>query len=388
MPSLHCPIFASVAGIYLHIPFCKQACHYCDFYFSTSLSNKSTFVEALQKEIALSKDYLQGEKIKTIYFGGGTPSLLEADELKGILDSIYSIHEVESNAEITLEANPDDLSLTKINELKSSPINRLSIGIQSFRDEDLKMMNRAHNSKEADYSVKAAQDKGFENITIDLIYSIPNLSLVEWKENLQKAFDLNVQHISAYSLTFEPKTVFGNYEKRGLLKPVDQELSSDQFLLMLEQMRLNGFEQYEVSNFCKPSFESKHNSSYWSGEKYLGLGPSAHSFDGKSRQWNIANNNVYIRSIAEDRLAFEREELDERTRFNEYLMTGLRTRKGIDLSHIQTAFGVDLVKTYRDMIDDLSHSNKLSVKDNQLSLTDEGLLMADRIASDFFIVEE
>ncbi len=377
-----------MAGIYLHIPFCKQACHYCDFYFSTALSNKSVFVEALRKEIALSKDYLKAEKIKTIYFGGGTPSLLEADELKRILDSIYSIHDVDGSAEITLEANPDDLNFTKINELKSSPINRLSIGIQSFRDEDLKMMNRAHNSKDADYSVKAAQDKGFENITIDLIYSIPNLSLIEWKENLQKAFDLNVQHISAYSLTFEPKTVFGNYEKRGLLKPVDQEHSSDQFLLMLAQMRLHGFEQYEVSNFCKQSFESKHNSSYWSGEKYLGLGPSAHSFDGKSRQWNIANTNVYIRSLAEDKLAFEREELDERTRFNEYLMTGLRTRKGIDVNYIQAAFGVDLLKTYRDMIDELLHSNKLVMKDNQLSLTDEGLLMADRIASDFFIVEE
>jgi len=285
--------FYPVAGIYLHIPFCKQACHYCDFHFSTSIANKQAFVEALQKEISLTKDYLQGEKIKTIYFGGGTPSMLEADELKRIFDSIYQVHNVDNDAEITLEANPDDLNLEanpddlnlqKINALKSSPVNRLSIGIQSFRDEDLKMMNRAHNSKEADYSVKASQDKGFENITIDLIYSIPNLSLMEWKENLQKAFDLNVQHISAYSLTFEPKTVFGNYEKRGLLKPVEQELSSDQFLLMLEQMRLNGFEQYEVSNFCKPGFESKHNSAYWSGAKYLGLGPSAHSFDGKSRQ--------------------------------------------------------------------------------------------------------
>lgn len=377
-----------MAGIYLHIPFCKQACHYCDFHFSTSLANKQAFVEALQKEVVLTKDYLQGEKIKTIYFGGGTPSLLETDELKRILDSIYQTHEVDNNAEITLEANPDDLNLKKINELKSSPVNRLSIGIQSFRDEDLQMMNRAHNAGEADYSVKAAQDKGFENITIDLIYSIPNLSLAEWKENLQKAFDLNVQHISAYSLTFEPKTVFGNYEKRGLLKPVEQELSSDQFLLMLEQMRLNGFEQYEVSNFCKPGFESKHNSAYWGSAKYLGLGPSAHSFDGKSRQWNIANNNVYIKSLAENKLAFEWEELDERTRLNEYLMTGLRTRKGINLIHIQTTFGVDFVKTYRDMIDELAHSNKLVVKDVQLSLTDEGLLMADRIASDFFIVEE
>jgi oxygen-independent coproporphyrinogen-3 oxidase len=377
-----------VAGIYLHIPFCKQACHYCDFHFSTTLANKAPFVDALLREIELTKDYLGGETIKTIYFGGGTPSLLTGDELKRVLDKLYQTYDVVNDAEITLEANPDDLNMQKIIELQSSPVNRLSIGIQSFRDEDLKMMNRAHNAKEADYSVKAAQDKGFENITIDLIYSIPQLSIHDWKENLNKAFALQVQHISAYSLTFEPKTVFGNYEKRGLMKPVEQEQSSDQFLTMLQEMRANGFEQYEVSNFCKPGYESKHNSAYWSGEKYLGLGPSAHSFDGKSRQWNVANNSVYIRSLMEGKLTFEREELDARTQLNEYLMTGLRTRKGVDLQRIQTQFGVDLYKLYKDMLDELNHQGKIIMEGNRLALTDEGLLMADRIASDLFIIEE
>lgn len=377
-----------MAGIYLHIPFCKQACHYCDFHFSTSLANKAPFVDALLKEIELTREYLSGDTIKTIYFGGGTPSLLTGDELKRILDKLYQTYDVVSDSEITLEANPDDLNMQKIIELKSSPVNRLSIGIQSFRDQDLKMMNRAHNAQEADYSVKAAQDKGFENITIDLIYSIPQLSLMDWKENLHKAFALQVQHISAYSLTFEPKTVFGTYEKRGLMKPVEQELSSEQFLTMLQEMRANGFEQYEVSNFCKPGYESKHNSAYWSGEKYLGLGPSAHSFDGNSRQWNVANNSVYIRSLMEGKLSFEREELDARTQLNEYLMTGLRTRKGVDLQRIQSLFGVDLYKLYKDLLDELIHQGKVIIDGSRMALTDEGLLMADRIASDLFIIEE
>lgn len=377
-----------MAGIYLHIPFCKQACHYCDFHFSTSLANKAPFVDALLKEVELKREYLSGDTIKTIYFGGGTPSLLTGDELKRILDKLYQTYDVVSDAEITLEANPDDLNMQKIIELKSSPVNRLSIGIQSFRDQDLKMMNRAHNAQEADYSVKAAQDKGFENITIDLIYSIPQLSLMDWKENLYKAFALQVQHISAYSLTLEPKTVFGTYEKRGLMKPVEQELSSEQFLTMLQEMRANGFEQYEVSNFCKPGYESKHNFAYWSGEKYLGLGPSAHSFDGNSRQWNVANNSVYIRSLMEGKLSFEREELDARTQLNEYLMTGLRTRKGVDLQRIQSLFGVDLYKLYKDLLDELIHQGKVIIGGSRMALTDEGLLMADRIASDLFIIEE
>ena len=376
-----------MAGIYIHIPFCRQACHYCDFHFSTSLNNKQPFLEALHKEIRLRKDFAQGERINTIYFGGGTPSLLSADELKRILDSLYSTHEINDKAEITLEANPDDLTSEKIRTLSATQINRLSIGIQSFRDEDLRMMNRAHSAMQADYSVKAAQDKGFENITIDLIYSIPELPMDAWKKNLDQAFTLNIQHISAYSLTIEPKTVFGSYEKKGMLKPVEQEVSSEQFLIMADQMKIHEFEQYEVSNFCRPGFESKHNSSYWKGEKYIGLGPSAHSFDGTSRQWNVSNNNLYIKALAENRLDHGMEMLDERTMLNEYLMTGLRTKWGIDLEIIRSKFHFDLEKEYSDMIADLISRKKMIRNKQQIVLTTEGLLMADKIASDLFLLE-
>ncbi len=375
-----------MAGIYLHIPFCRQACHYCDFHFSTVLKNKTELLSAMHKELRMRKEYLQGEKIKTIYFGGGTPSMLEADEIKRLLDTMYGLFEVDPAAEITLEANPDDLTMQVINGLKESSVNRLSIGIQSFRDDDLKMMNRAHNASQADYAVKAAQDRGFENITIDLIYSIPGLSMADWKLNLQKAIDLHVQHISAYSLTIESGTVFGNYQKKGKLVAVEQEFSSDQFLTMLEKLDEAGFGQYEVSNFSLPGYESKHNSAYWKGEKYLGIGPSAHSFDGESRQWNISNNSVYTRSLEKDQLNFEKEELDERTRINEYIMTGLRTKWGVDNAIMRSKYHFDFLKEYDEMIFDLSESGKLIVNENVMTLTKEGMLMADKIASDFFIV--
>jgi len=375
-----------MAGIYLHIPFCKKACHYCDFHFSTTMKNKDELIAAMHKELDLRKDYLQGEKIKTIYFGGGTPSVLESDEIKRILDHIHRVFEVEKEAEVTLEANPDDLTPSMIRGLKESTVNRLSIGIQSFRDEDLKMMNRAHNASQADYAVKASQDGGFENITIDLIYSIPGLSMREWKMNLETAIQLHVQHISAYSLTIEPGTVFGNYQSKGKLIAVDQDFSGDQFLTMIETLNKAGFDQYEVSNFCLPDFESKHNSAYWNGARYLGIGPSAHSFDGESRQWNIANNSVYVRFLEKNEMNFEREILDERTRINEYIMTGLRTKWGIDNELLSSKYHFDLFKEYEEMIFELKHKGKLNIDENTMRLTKEGLLMADRIASDFFIV--
>jgi oxygen-independent coproporphyrinogen-3 oxidase len=375
-----------MAGIYLHIPFCKKACHYCDFHFSTTMKNKDELIAAMHKELDLRKDYLQGEKIKTIYFGGGTPSVLESDEIKRILDHIHRVFEVEKEAEVTLEANPDDLTPSMIRGLKESTVNRLSIGIQSFRDEDLKMMNRAHNASQADYAVKASQDGGFENITIDLIYSIPGLSMREWKMNLETAIQLHVQHISAYSLTIEPGTVFGNYQSKGKLIAVDQDFSGDQFLTMIETLNKAGFDQYEVSNFCLPDFESKHNSAYWNGARYLGIGPSAHSFDGESRQWNIANNSVYVRFLEKNEMNFEREILDERTRINEYIMTGLRTKWGIDNELLRSKYHFDLFKEYEEMIFELKHKGKLNIDESTMRLTKEGLLMADRIASDFFIV--
>ena len=344
-------------------------------------------LEALRAELKLRSHYLEGQTIETIYFGGGTPSLLSADELQRLLDVVFQNYNVAGSPEITLEANPDDLTYLKILELTRTPINRLSIGIQSFRNEDLKWMNRAHTAAQADFSVKCAQDRGFENITIDLIYSIPGLSLAAWQQNIQKAVDLEVQHISAYSLTVEPKTVLGQQHSKGEMHPVADTVSEEHFLALRHTLMRSGFEQYEVSNFCKPTMHSRHNSAYWNGAHYLGVGPSAHSFNGQSRQWNIANNAQYIRGIQEDTPMFEVEVLHNTTRYNEYVMTRLRTKWGIDLDHIQQAFGIDLIGREKNRIEQWQQGELIVCDNHVLQLTEKGLLLADRIASDLFIVE-
>lgn len=371
----------------MHIPFCRKACHYCDFHFSTSLKGRDDLLSAMNSELIIRKEYLEGEKVETIYFGGGTPSLLSVDELKRFVEVINNIHEVDSNPEITLEGNPDDLTKEKIRELKGGPVNRLSIGIQSFRENDLRWMNRAHNASQSEYAVKLSQDAGFDNITIDLIYSIPGMSIDDWKENIQKAISLDVNHISAYSLTIEPKTFFGHQEKKGSLRAVEQETSEEQFLLMCELLSAAGYEQYEVSNFAREGCRSRHNTSYWEGKKYIGIGPSAHSFNGKSRQWNISNNAVYTRAIMTGESYFEQELLDDRIRLNEYIMTRLRTSAGIDLGYISQAFGIDVLAGHEDMIEDYQRKGKILRNGQNLKLTGKGFLLADRIASDLFIVE-
>jgi oxygen-independent coproporphyrinogen-3 oxidase len=376
-----------MAGIYFHIPFCKQACHYCDFHFSTSLRSKEAMLQALHSELKVRAGYLENQEVETIYFGGGTPSLLSVDELQRILDGVFENFQVVSTPEITLEANPDDLTYLKILELKRTPINRLSIGVQSFRNEDLQWMNRAHTSSQADYAIKCAQDRGFDNLTIDLIYSIPGLAVVAWQQNIQKAIDLEVQHISAYSLTIEPKTVLGHQWSKGELQPAPDEVSEEQFLLLRQMLLRADFEHYEVSNFSRPGKYSRHNSSYWRGAHYLGLGPSAHSFNGKSRQWNVANNAQYIAGISEGVPRFEIEQLNDTMRYNEYLMTGLRTKWGVDLNRIQREFGIDLRQQEKAQLDNWMHDGFLILEDNYLRLTESGLLRADRIASDLFIVE-
>jgi oxygen-independent coproporphyrinogen-3 oxidase len=381
-----------MAGIYIHIPFCKQACNYCDFHFSTSLKNKEAFLTALKKEIALQKTYLytreKAKNISTIYFGGGTPSLLSSDELLQIFDSLNKHFEIDSNAEITLEANPDDLTQQKIRELKSTPINRFSIGIQSFYDEDLKLMNRAHTSQNAISAVKGAQDAGFENITIDLIYGIPTLTNHNWRNNLQNAFLLDVKHISAYCLTVEPKTVLAHQVKTGKIKNVDEQQSAEQFEIMLEGMKQNKFIQYEISNFCKDGFFSKHNSNYWLKEKYLGLGPSAHSFNGESRQWNVSNNALYISALEKGELNFEKELLTETQRYNEYVMTSLRTMWGTSLDYIHTHFDETYHTYILKEVKKFITSSDVIHDENKLYLTDKGKLIADRIASDLFKTED
>ncbi|HLW41636.1 MAG TPA: radical SAM family heme chaperone HemW, partial [Flavobacterium sp.] len=327
-----------MAGIYIHIPFCKQACHYCDFHFSTSLKKKEEMIAALIQEIHLRKEEIN-EPVETIYFGGGTPSVLSNEEINILIDAVFSLFDVMKHPEITLEANPDDLTKERIHELAHSRINRLSIGVQSFYDEDLQLMNRAHNAKEAWESLEEAA-KHFDNISIDLIYGIPNMSLERWESNIQKALDLGIPHISSYALTVEPKTALASLIKKGKIPTLDDGEAHEHFLRMVSILENNGFVHYELSNFGKPDYFSKNNSAYWLGKKYLGIGPSAHSFDGKNRSWNIANNSLYIQAIQKNELPNETETLSIQDRYNEYIMTGLRTIWGVSVFSVEHEFGV------------------------------------------------
>jgi oxygen-independent coproporphyrinogen-3 oxidase len=380
----------AMPGIYIHVPFCKQACHYCDFHFSTSLKLKGAFLEALHKEIVLRKGYFgDGKpKIGTIYFGGGTPSLLSGDEIKMIFDVVHEHYDISPDAEITLEANPDDLTKEKVRDLRDTAINRFSVGIQSFFDEDLRFMNRAHNAQEAISSVKRVQDAGFDNITIDLIYGTPTMSTPRWKQNLETAFGLQVPHVSAYSLTVEERTPLAHMVKMKKVKNIDEHLSAEHFHVLMDEMKKHDFIQYEISNFCREGFYSRHNSSYWKGEKYLGLGPSAHSYNGSQRQWNIANNSLYIKALSEGRLECEVETLTEEQKYNEYILTTLRTIWGTDLSYIERSFGSDAVKHCLHEAEGYLTSGMLGQKENKLFLTGEGKLIADRIASDLFYIKD
>ncbi|MHB8206502.1 radical SAM family heme chaperone HemW [Mucilaginibacter sp.] len=376
-----------MAGIYLHIPFCKQACHYCDFHFSTSLKYKGELVEALIKEIQLQKKYLNGESIDTIYFGGGTPSLLSETEISLLINTITGLHSVAADAEITLEANPDDLDKAKLLALRQTPINRFSIGIQSFFDEDLQWMNRVHRANEAESAVKRAQDMGFENITVDLIYGYPLLTDQKWKFNTDKVFELNVPHVSAYSMTVEPRTALASFIKQKKQTAMNDEQSAAQFTFLMDAMQTKGFEHYEISNFCKPGFYSRHNSNYWKGVKYLGIGPSAHSYNGETRQWNIANNTKYMQGLGSGMIPAETEILSDIDKLNEYIMTSLRTSWGLDmdkLNGIASASADHLQKAAIEFFD----KGWLSQKNRIIYLTSTGKLYADHIASELFFSKE
>lgn len=374
-----------MSGIYIHIPFCKQACTYCDFHFSTSSKNKEELVKSIITEIELRKNYLTDKNINTIYFGGGTPSIVSERDLFLILDKIYKTYNVRNDAEITLECNPDDLNNEKLKELKRLEINRLSIGLQSFDDAELKWMNRAHTAQESEASVKRAQDKGFENITIDLIYGSKFSNLQNWKKTLDKAISLEVQHISSYNLTIEDKTKLGHDLKHKKEQAIDDEKSAELFLEMVERLERNKFIQYEISNFGKEGFFSQHNSNYWKGAHYIGLGPSAHSFDGLSRQWNIKNNNLYIKYINENNSAyFEREELNETERFNEYILTSLRTIWGADANYLKQKFNSDFYNNFVSVANEYIQKGHLTLANDCYTLTSSGKLLADRIASDLF----
>lgn len=374
-----------MAGIYLHIPFCKKACHYCDFHFSTSAKYKDEMLNALRNEIKLRRQYLGNEKIETIYFGGGTPSVLDSEDIHALIGEITSTFDVYDHAEITLEANPDDLHAQKVKELRQTPVNRFSIGVQSFYEEDLKWMNRAHNSTEAESSVKRVQDAGFENITVDLIYGFPLLSNIKWEQNIQKLLELGIPHISSYSMTVEPKTALAMFIAKGKEKAMNENQSSEQFMTLINRLTEAGFEHYEISNFAKPGMYSKHNSNYWEGVNYLGIGPSAHSFNGESRQWNIANNHRYISEIQENKIPAELEFLTPENRINEYIMTSLRTSKGMDLDLIAKKFGTEYSNRIQKELEVFLEKDWLSINDKKVILNLEGKLFADLIASELFI---
>ncbi|MEI6184086.1 MAG: radical SAM family heme chaperone HemW [Bacteroidota bacterium] len=374
-----------MAGIYIHIPFCKKACHYCNFHFSTSTKQIEPLVECLLKEIGLRKDYTK-ETIETIYFGGGTPSILSAEQILKILQAVKDNYIVSNDAEITLESNPDDIDPDKLLQWKEMGINRLSIGIQSFREDDLLWMNRAHNASQAYECIKLAQEYGFNNITIDLIYGVPNLSDEHWKENINTALSLNIPHLSCYALTVEPKTALDKLIQTKKKEAVDTDKQATHFLILMEALNNAGFEHYEISNFAIPGYRSKHNSSYWQGKHYVGIGPSAHSFNGDSRQWNVANNALYIQAINNNILPSEKEILTPHQQFNEYVMTALRTIDGIDLNYLTERYGNEKFLHVKKEIIKWKEQGLAQVSEKNIKLTSAGKLMADGIASDLFII--
>jgi len=374
-----------MSGIYIHIPFCKKACYYCDFHFSTSVKNKTEIINALTEEIRLRKNYLPKENIQSIYFGGGTPSLLEKNELSILLNEIYKHFKLSEKCEITLEANPDDLSKQKILALKKAGINRLSVGVQSFFDDDLKFLNRAHTSKQALYSIKEAQEIGFTNITIDLIYGVPELTLQKWQSNIEQTLKLEVPHISAYALTVEPQTALHHFIKIGKNKAINEDAAVQHYKLLCNALYNAGFIHYEISNFAKPNFYSVHNTSYWQQKNYLGIGPSAHSFNGYSRQWNIKNNALYLKKIKEGEVFFEKEELSISTKFNEYILTGLRTIWGLEKKYLTENFG-NFLPAFNKQKEEFVIKELIKESETHITLTEKGKLFADQIASDFFVV--
>ena len=371
-----------MAGIYIHIPFCKQACHYCNFHFSTSLRYKNEVITALLKEMKLQRDYFVNERVETVYIGGGTPSLCSADEISRILENVFSNYDVVPGAEITIEANPDDITEENLGAWKNTGINRLSIGIQSFYNDELQWMNRAHTAEVAiDSLVLATRD--FNNISVDLIYGLPFSNNEKWKHNVDRAISFGIPHLSCYALTVEPKTPLHKLIQLKKAEDVNGDHQSEQFLLLMQWLAEAGYEHYEISNFAKPGFRSVHNSSYWQQQKYLGFGPSAHSFDGNARWWNIANNHAYIQSINNGTGAIEREELSQVQKLNEYIMTSLRTMEGLDLSVMNEARGLELRAASKKYIE----TGLIKLEGNFAKLTNEGKLLADGIAADLFFTK-
>jgi oxygen-independent coproporphyrinogen-3 oxidase len=374
-----------MAGIYIHIPFCKQACHYCDFHFSTQTDYRQKLIISLHHELNLQKQYLEDKVVKSIYFGGGTPSLLTTHEISELLATCYRNFKIDTEPEITLEANPDDLSPTYLTGLKQAGVNRLSIGIQTFSNEALAQLNRAHNKERALASLAEARDAGFTNISLDLMYALPNQTHQQFMADINQALLFRPEHISAYTLTIEPQTVFGKWHNKGKLQVPNEDATAHYFQTLSNTLAQHGYEQYEVSNFCMPGFYAKHNSSYWLQKHYLGIGPSAHSYNGVSRQFNIANNHQYMKAIGEGVVPATHEWLTDKEKINDLLLTGLRTKWGVSLHYLINNYNYDILSIHQQKISFLTDNQLALINNGQLILTKEGLIMADKIASDLFI---
>jgi len=373
-----------VSGIYIHIPYCKQACHYCNYHFSTSLNNKESVINSMLKEIEI-KSAGSNDLIQTIYFGGGTPSFFATKEINKIINSIFEKFQISENPEITLEANPDDLSKAKLIELSQSYINRLSIGVQSFNDDELKLMNRSHNSNDAKTCIDNAL-KYYDNISIDLIFGMPNSNLKTWESNLNYVTSWNLNHMSAYALTVEPKTALESFVKKNIIKPLNEDLVFEQHEFMCNKMSKHEYVNYELSSFAKKGYFSRNNSAYWLRKKYIGIGPSAHSFDGSYRSWNVSNNSLYIKDISENKMFSGREKLSIIDKYNEYVMTGLRTKWGISLTYLENNFGSYYKNNFETRIVKYVNTSLVVIKDDVFRTTIKGKFLADGIASELFLI--
>jgi putative oxygen-independent coproporphyrinogen III oxidase len=377
-----------MAGIYIHIPYCRKMCSYCDFYHVMAPSDNNIYIDAFLKEASIRKDYLGNEVVSTIYLGGGTPSLLSVREISRILREIESSYQVDQNSEITIEINPDDINPDYVRELKETRVNRVSLGIQSWRDADLKLLNRRHNAAQAAFALEEILKAGFSNVTVDLIYGIPGMTLNDLSSNLDKTFSYNIQHLSAYHLTIEPGTVFWKMKEKGVFSEIEEEESSSQFNLLIEKASAAGFVHYEISNFGRPGYFSIHNSNYWKQVSYLGLGPSAHSFNGYSRQWNVRDVRKYIKSVNSGELLFEREELDKKTRFNEYIMTSLRTMWGIDLDYVEKTFDKEGYDYIVNLAGKYINYGLMKQDKKTLVLTNQGKMISDNVISELMLPKD
>ena len=376
-----------MAGIYIHIPFCKRRCIYCDFFSTTQSEKKAEYVHALARELEMRKDYVGDEEIETIYLGGGTPSQLSQEELEEIFAYIYKVYKVAPDAEITLEANPDDLTPEYVSMLRTLPVNRISMGIQTFQEETLKLLHRRHTAQQAIEVFRRCREAGFQNISIDLMYGLPGETLETWEQDLQQAVDLRPEHISAYHLIYEEGTTLWNLREQNKVEEAEEELSLTLFKTLIERLTKAGYQHYEISNFCLPGLHSRHNSSYWTGKKYLGCGPSAHSFDGISRQWNVSSLEKYLEGIRSNQLDFELEDLDLYTRYNDFVITSIRTCWGMPLAQLRTTYGETLYNYCLRMAKPHIEQGVLEIKEDRLKLTPQGIFISDGIMSDLLWIE-